>query len=99
MKTLVIDVGGTNIKTLATDQDTSRKFPSGPRMTALQMVENVLKSTADWEYDGVSIGYPGPVIHNKPMLEPRNLAPGWVDFDFAAAFGKPVKLIKDAAMQ
>jgi polyphosphate glucokinase len=99
MKTLVIDVGGTNIKMLATDQDAPRKFPSGPRMTALQMVENALKATADWEYDGVSIGYPGPVVHDKPLLEPRNLAPGWVDFDFSGAFGKPVKLINDAAMQ
>jgi len=99
MKTLVIDIGGTNIKMLATGQDTERKFPSGPRMTALQMVENVQRATVDWEYDGVSIGYPGPVIHDKLALEPRNLAPGWVDFDFAAAFGKPVKLINDAAMQ
>jgi polyphosphate glucokinase len=99
MKTLVIDIGGTNIKMLATGQEMERKFPSGPRMTALQMVENVKRATVDWEYDGVSIGYPGPVIHDKLALEPRNLAPGWVDFDFAAAFGKPVKLINDAAMQ
>jgi polyphosphate glucokinase len=99
MKTLVIDVGGTNIKLLATDQDKPRKFPSGPRMTALQMVENVQKAAADWDYDGVSIGYPGPVIRDKAVLEPRNLAPGWVDFDYTAAFGKPVKLINDAAMQ
>ena len=99
MKTLVIDIGGTNVKLLATDQETPRKFPSGARMTALQMVENVQRATPDWEYDGISIGYPGPVIHQKLALEPRNLAPGWVDFDFAAAFGKPVKLINDAAMQ
>jgi polyphosphate glucokinase len=99
MKTLVIDVGGTNIKMLATGQESVRKFPSGARMTALQMVENVKRSTVDWEYDNVAIGYPGPVIHDKLALEPRNLAPGWVDFDFAAALGKPVKLINDAAMQ
>jgi polyphosphate glucokinase len=99
MKTLVIDVGGTNIKLLSTDQDKPRKFPSGPRMTALQMVENVLQATTDWEYENISIGYPGPVLHNKPLLEPRNLASGWVDFDFASAFGKPCKLINDAAMQ
>ena len=99
MKTLVIDVGGTNIKMLATGQETVRKFPSGPRMTALQMVENVRRATVDWEYENVSIGYPGPVIHDKLALEPRNLAPGWVDFDFTATFGKPVKLINDAAMQ
>ena len=99
MKTLVIDIGGTNVKMLATGQETPRKFPSGPRLTALQMVENVHRMTSDWEYDGISIGYPGPVIHDKLALEPRNLAPGWVDFDFSAAFGKPVKLINDAAMQ
>jgi polyphosphate glucokinase len=99
MKTLVIDIGGTNVKMLATGQDKARKFPSGPRLTALQMVENVQRATTDWEFDGVSIGYPGPVIHNKLALEPRNLAPGWVDFDFTTAFGKPVKLINDAAMQ
>ena len=78
---------------------TARKFPSGPRLTALQMVEGVHRATADWEFDRISIGYPGPVIHDKLALEPRNLAPGWVDFDFTAAFGKPVKLINDAAMQ
>ncbi len=99
MKTLVIDVGGTNIKMLATGHDTARKFPSGPRLTALQMVEGVHRATTDWEFDRISIGYPGPVIHDKLVLEPRNLAPGWVDFDFTAAFGKPVKLINDAAMQ
>jgi predicted NBD/HSP70 family sugar kinase len=96
---LVIDVGGTNIKTLATDQKDLRKFPSGPQMTAQQMVEGVLKATADWGYEAVTIGYPGPVIHGKLALEPRNLGPGWVDYDFAAHFGKPVKLINDAAMQ
>jgi polyphosphate glucokinase len=71
MKTLVIDVGGTNIKMLATGHDTPRKFPSGPRLTALQMVENVQRATADWQFDRISIGYPGPVIHDKLALEPR----------------------------
>jgi polyphosphate glucokinase len=99
MNILVIDIGGTNIKILATGQEQVRKFPSGPRMTALQMVEGVQKAAADWSYDAVSIGYPGPVLGGKPALEPRNLAPGWVDFDFKAAFGKPVKIVNDAAMQ
>jgi polyphosphate glucokinase len=99
VKVLVVDVGGTNIKMLATGQKEVRKFPSGPQMTAQQMVEGVLKATADWDYEVVSIGYPGPVIHGKLALEPRNLGPGWVDYDFAAHFGKPVKLINDAAMQ
>ncbi len=96
---LVIDVGGTNIKMLATGQTKLRKFPSGPTMTAEQMVDGVLKATADWDYDAVSIGYPGPVIHGKIALEPRNLGPGWVDYDFEGRFGKPVKVINDAAMQ
>src|SRR5919204_6623085 len=99
MKVLVVDVGGTNIKMLATGQEEVRKFPSGPHLTAQQMVEGVLKATADWSYDAVTIGYPGPVIRGKPALEPRNLGPGWVDYDFAAHFKKPVKLINDAAMQ
>ncbi len=99
MKILVTDVGGTNIKMLATGQTEVRKFPSGPTMTAQQMVEGVLKATTDWEYDAVTIGYPGPVIRGRIALEPKNLGPGWVDYDFAAHFGKPVKLINDAAMQ
>jgi predicted NBD/HSP70 family sugar kinase len=99
MKILVIDVGGTNIKLLASGQSEIRKFPSGPQLTAEQMVEGVLKRTSDWEYNAVAIGYPGPVIHGKLALEPKNLGPGWVDFDFAARIGKPVKLINDAAMQ
>ena len=99
MKPLVIDVGGTNIKMLAKGEEDMRKFPSGPTLTAKQMVEGVLAATADWSYDAVSIGYPGPVTRGKPALEPKNLGPGWVDFDFAAGFGKPVKIMNDAAMQ
>jgi polyphosphate glucokinase len=99
MKILVIDVGGTNIKMLATGQKDVRKFPSGPKLTAQQMVDGVIKATADWDYDVVTIGYPGPVVNGKLVLEPHNLGPGWVDFDFAGKFGKPVRLINDAAMQ
>jgi polyphosphate glucokinase len=99
MKVLVIDVGGTNIKLFATGQSEIRKFPSGPHMTAEQMVEGVRREAAGWEYDVITIGYPGPVVHGKLVLEPRNLGPGWVDFDFAARLGRPVKLINDAAMQ
>jgi polyphosphate glucokinase len=99
MKILVIDVGGTNLKLLATGQEEPRKVPSGPTLTAEQMVQDVREATRDWEYGVVSIGYPGPVVRGKPLLEPRNLAPGWVDFDFAAAFGLPVRIINDAAMQ
>jgi polyphosphate glucokinase len=99
MKILVIDVGGTNVKILATGQQEVRKIPSGPNMTAAQMVEEVTQAANDWQYDMVSIGYPGPVVNGSPALEPRNLGPGWMDFDFAGHFGRPVKVMNDAAMQ
>jgi polyphosphate glucokinase len=99
MKVLAIDVGGTNIKILATGQDEVRRIPSGPQMNASRMVEAVRDAARDWEYDAISIGYPGPVVYGKPVLEPHNLAEGWVGFDFAAAFGKPAKVVNDAAMQ
>jgi predicted NBD/HSP70 family sugar kinase len=99
MKILVIDVGGTNVKVLATGQTEMRKIPSGPEMTAEQMVKDVQEATKDWDYEAVSIGYPGPVVQGKPLLEPRNLGPGWVGFDLAAKFGKPVRVVNDAAMQ
>jgi polyphosphate glucokinase len=96
---LVIDVGGTHVKVLATGQREERKIPSGSKMTARMMVRDVKRVTKDWEYDVVSIGYPGPVIHGRPLREPRNLGGGWVGFHFGKAFGRPVKLINDAAMQ
>jgi len=99
MKTLVIDVGGTHIKILATDQTEQRKFASGLEMTAQAMVAGVLENSRDWEFDRVSIGYPGPVVQGKILKEPQNLSAGWVGFDFEAALGKPVRLINDAAMQ
>lgn len=99
MKVLVIDVGGTNVKLLATGQDTVRKIASGPTLTARQMVEAVLKATDDWSYEGVTIGFPGPVVQHRPALEPKNLGPGWVGFDFEAAFERPVRVMNDAAMQ
>lgn len=99
MRILVVDVGGTNIKLLASGQTTPRKFASGPKLTPDAMVAGVLAHTKDWKYDAVSIGYPGIVVRNRPVVEPHNLGKGWVDFDFAAAFGRPVKIINDAAMQ
>lgn len=99
LRIMVVDVGGTHVKILSTGQETPREFVSGPSMTAQEMVSGVLKATEDWKYDVVSIGYPGPVLRGKPVAEPHNLGPGWVGFDFAAAFGCPVKLINDAAMQ
>jgi polyphosphate glucokinase len=96
---LVIDVGGTNVKMLATGQKEPRKFPSGPTMTPRKMVGLVKKAVADWKFDCVSIGYPGPIINGHPLREPHNLGKGWVGFDFRKAFACPVKLINDAAMQ
>jgi polyphosphate glucokinase len=98
-RVLVVDVGGTNIKILATGQETRRKIPSGPTLTPQDMVSGVVKLADGWEYDVVSIGYPGPVVRGRPVAEPHNLAPRWVGFNFKVAFGCPVKLINDAAMQ
>jgi len=99
MKILVIDIGGNNVKMLASGHTEPRKFPSGPKMTPARMVAGVKKLAADWEYEAVSIGIPGPVLLGQLILDPPNLGQGWVDFDFSAAFGVPVKLINDAAMQ
>jgi predicted NBD/HSP70 family sugar kinase len=99
MKILVIDVGGTNLKVLASGQKTPIKIPSGPKMTARKMVKLVREATTKWRYEAVSIGYPGPVIANRPMREPHNLGDGWVHFDFHRAFGRPTKVVNDAAMQ
>jgi polyphosphate glucokinase len=99
MKVLVVDVGGTHVKILATGEKEHRKFDSGPKLTAKQMVDGVKKLAADWKYDRVSIGYPGPVLHGQPIAEPHNLARGWVGFDYRGAFGCPVKVVNDAAMQ
>ncbi len=98
-KVLAIDVGGTHVKVLATGQHTARKILSGPTMTASKMVQQVKRLVKDWEFDVVSIGYPGPVVHGRPVREPHNLGRGWMGFDFRKAFGHPVKVINDAAMQ
>src|SRR5262245_29449394 len=99
MNVLVVDVGRANVKLLASGQDEPRSFPSGPKLTPTQMVSRVKELAGEWRYDVVSIGYPGPVLQGRAVAEPRSLASGWVGFDFAAAFGCPVKLINDAAMQ
>jgi len=98
-KILVIDIGGTNVKILATGQKEVRKIPSGPTLTPSKMVDEVKKNSADWEYEAISIGFPGPVVHGHPLREPKNLGTGWLGFDFKKAFKKPVKMINDAAMQ
>lgn len=99
MKVLVIDIGGTNIKVASTDNLVPVKVPSGPTLTPQQMVDDVLAATRGWKYDCISLGYPGPVNHDAPRLEPHNLGPGWMDFNYAQAFGKPYRFINDAAMQ
>src|SRR5438128_11554673 len=97
MKTLVIDVGGTHVKALATGHKKPIKIPSGPMMTARRMVGAARKATAGWEYDAVSIGYPGPGVRGQPVSELHNFGAGWVGFKFRKAFGRPVKVPNDAA--
>src|SRR5215469_11834697 len=99
MNVLVIDVGGTHVKVLLSGECEPRKFESGPTLTAKEMVAGVKKIAVDWKYDAVSIGFPGPVLRNRPVAEPRNFAGGWVGFSFKSAFGCPVKLVNDAALQ
>src|SRR6202171_1271470 len=98
-KILEIDVGGPNGKVLVTAQKGSVKIPWGPKMAAREMVKDVRKAASGWESSAISIGYPGPVIHGHPLCEPHNLGGGWAGFDFKKAFGRPVKIVNDAAMQ
>ena len=99
MDVLAVDIGGTHVKILATGQDGRREFESGPKLTPQSMVATVRELAKDWKYELVSIGYPGRVRFNRPIAEPRNLAKGWVGFNFEAAFQRPVRIINDAAMQ
>jgi predicted NBD/HSP70 family sugar kinase len=98
-KVLTIDIGGTNVKMLATGQHPPRKFPSGKTLTPANLIEGVKQLAHGWAYDVVSIGFPARIVEGAPTAEPRNLAPGWLGFDFSAAFGCPVKIVNDAAMQ
>jgi polyphosphate glucokinase len=98
-KVLVIDIGGTSVKLLVSGQHERRMFPSGPKMMPDKMVRKTLEMVADWDYSVVSIGYPGPVLRGRPISEPYNLGAGWVGFNFAVAFHRPVKVVNDAAMQ
>jgi polyphosphate glucokinase len=99
MNVLVIDIGGSHVKVLATGQKVERKLASGPKLTPRRMVSKVRQLVADWKYDVVSIGFPGPVLQNRPIAEPWNLGKGWVGFNFAAVFKRPAKVVNDAAMQ
>lgn len=96
---LVVDIGGTSVKILASGHKVHRSFPSGPKLTPKEMITGVKRLAADWAYDAVSIGYPGPVLRGRPIAEPYNLGCGWVGFDFGEAFSCPVMVINDAAMQ
>lgn len=96
---LAIDLGGSHVKMLLSSGGDRRAAVSGPEMSAKKMVEAVKELAADWQYDVIGMGYPGPVANSKPTAEPHNLGSGWKDFDFSAAFGKPVRLVNDAVMQ
>lgn len=99
MNVLVIDIGGSHVKMLATGQTEQVRTDSSPELTPQLMVDSVNAATSHWEYDVITMGVPAPVVHGRVMSDPHNLAAGWVDFDFAQAFGKPVRIINDAAMQ
>src|ERR1700729_1886128 len=96
---LAVDVGGSHVKVMDSKRRIKREFVSGPHLSAKEMVKQVKDLTTDWSYDVVSIGYPGPVVHNKPLTEPHNLGRGWLGFNFAKAFGRPTQVVNDALMQ
>ena len=98
-RVLVVDVGGSHVKVLVTGEPKRRRFESGPDLTPQEMVDGTLALTADWEYDVVSVGIPAPIRNGRPTREPVNLGQGWVEFDYEGAFGKPTRLLNDAAMQ
>ena len=98
-RVLVVDIGGTHVKIYASGRPGVRQFRSGPTLPPQAAVAGVLRRTRHWRYNAVSIGFPGPVLHGRPLHDPVNLGPGWVGFDFRRAFRRPVKLVNDAAMQ
>ena len=99
MRVMTIDIGGSHVKVATSREPEHREAESGPELTPIAMVATVRRLTQGWQYDAISIGYPGPAANHRPVAEPIHLGPGWVDFDFAAAFGCPLKLINDALMQ
>lgn len=96
---LAIDIGGTHVKVKCSGSDEEREVVSGPDMSAAAMVAAVQAMTSDWQFEAIAMGYPGPVLHGKIVHAPPHLGPGWLGFDFARAFGKPVRILNDAAMQ
>jgi len=99
MRIMVVDIGGTHVKLLATGRRTPVRLPSGPELTPNEMVKLVKAAVSGWQFEAVSVGVPAPVVHGRPISEPHNLGPGWLGFNFHKAFGKPVKVVNDAAMQ
>lgn len=96
---LAVDIGGTHVKVTTSKEHTRREFASGPHLSAKEMVKQVKALTKDWSYNLISVGYPGPVVRDRPLAEPYNLGQGWVGFDFGKAFGRPTKVVNDALMQ
>jgi predicted NBD/HSP70 family sugar kinase len=98
-KILVIDVGGSNVKMMISQEEKRRKFPSGPKFTPGEAIEGIKREAADWEFEAIAIGFPAPVRDGKIVHDPKHLGKGWAGFDFAKALGKPVRLINDASLQ
>jgi polyphosphate glucokinase len=98
-RVLVVDVGGSHVKVMSSGSVEVRRFDSGPDLGPAEMVDRVLDTTEDWSYDVVSVGFPGAVHENRPQREPHNLGTGWVDFDYRGAFGRPIRMLNDAALQ
>jgi polyphosphate glucokinase len=98
-KILVIDIGGSNVKLMISSRAKRRKFPSGPRLTPRQFIAKTKAAVADWKFDAIALGFPAPVKNGRIAVEPKNLGKGWRRFDFRKAFGKPVRVMNDAAMQ
>src|ERR1700761_7568086 len=99
MNVLMVDIGGSNVKMMVSGNEEMRKFPSGRSLTARERVDGVKAYTSDWNYDVISLGFPGLVENGKLVREPLNLSGGWLRFDFTKAFGRPVRIINDAALQ
>ena len=96
---LAIDIGGSHVKIMSSAGGEERKAKTGPDMDAAAMADAVEKLAAGLQYDVIAMGYPGPVVHNRILAEPHNLAPGWIGFDFAKRLGKPARIVNDALMQ
>jgi hypothetical protein len=98
-KILVVDVGGSNVKMMISQEEKRRKFPSGPKLGPEEAVDQIKEATSDWSFDAISIGFPAPIREGKILIDPKHLGKNWAGFDFAKALGKPVRIINDAALQ